>query len=793
MKRNIMIVRLSHKVKTATYRKDIMKKTYYFKTLKWVAAQLACLTMIFSPLAMGKEAEALNKKNLQQMVNEFGLNKSTTVGEFWEKSKAFVPLYVYKDLEAFVKENKNLQMPEVTLDNAKGTDGADVPVMRFSLNGKTQSVQFYGEKNKWAKFNGVVLSALDLNRVSDAFMRIESSDIKLKTEADQYRKSKALKQQANEYQKDFDRFDGFPRITPQMWKSLNPEQRAGYLVKMRLMWMSARKVLATVSNAKPAKKSKDAASIQNFYNLIFAQKAEAKEGKQTPSAAVKVNGTSVKTKAGVVNIPYDAKSCVVAGYIGAYGKVNNVSGDNRDGCSIDIAVATYKSNMELKFVQEANDTCSALKSTQVACNPIIYGFPDGKPACIDRKSAEYQHATHFTSPTNKETCDGKSRLSSTDDIIKFNDKDYVGIQPREKQIAAIEVDQQKDDYALTQSYLKGVLAKNDPLMIALLEKGEWNLKLDEELVRIQSQFEQEIERAIKTCENDITGKHEANQKLACDQLHRRWLFTERTIANLRDKACVKPALYVGNYNVGESSYADSATKKTAQNKKTIDEKGTDLCECPAKPEVKRVAFRESCEATPVQAAVVLPAPLTEAIPAPEVAKKCDKPEGIAGFDYDKCKCEENKKLKLQSGDDGGYECEGTNWLPWALGGLGILALIAFFNRSKNPSTPPVVIPPPPSCTPPKLGISPNCSCPAAPSLCTPPQKIYNTSTCQCTNVPQPPVCADATVAPAGNLTLCPKCPNGSFKTPAGCPTEGGAGNNTCAHPPCSGGLPRTGN
>ncbi len=749
-----------------------MLQIFNLKTVRWLAVHLSCLSMIFSPVASGYEAERFNQKNLRQIVEEFGLHKKTTLGEFWEKSKGNIPGHVYRDLEAFVAENKNLLMPEVSLSTAKGSNGQEVPVIRFTKDGKTHTAQIFDEPSKWATFNGVGLTGVDLGRVEDAFTRVAASNIRFKNEVDKYREAKVTKQivnsallKSNEYKRDFSRFAGFPRITPQMWQGLSVEQRAGYIVKMQLMAMNARKVLAVIPAKKNAPaKPKDSAAIENFYKAIFLNPVQAEAGKVTPSAAVRVLGTSVRTNKGVVTIPYTANTCVVAGYIGAYGTVTNVSGANRSGCSVDLAIATYKSNENLKFVQEANDTCAAEKSTLIACNPIIYGLPAGKPACIDRTSTEYQHATHFKSPSNKETCDGKSKLASTDEIIQFNEKDYSSVQPREKQIAAIEADQKKDDYALTKSYIKGVLIKRDPLMIALLEKGEWNLGLDEELVRIQSQFEQEIERAIKTCENDITGKHEPNQKLACDQLHRRWLFTERAIANLRAKACVKPALYVGTYAAGESSYADTAKDKTALNKKTIDAKGTALCECPG---ATKVDFAKSCPS----AAVVEPPPVPPPEPAPvdvSVAPKCDKPQGIAGFDYEKCKCEGSKKLKQANGEASAYECEGTNWVAWGLAGLTVVALIAMFNRTKNPS------PPQPQ---PKPQAQPQPSQPAA----VPPVKV----------VPPAPLCKNKSEAPMGNLALCPKCLDGSYMTTTGCPSEGGSGNNTCKNPPCSGGLPGT--
>ena len=78
-------------------------KIMWFKTLRqcvrWTAIHLACLTMVFSPVAMGREAEALNEKVLQMYLQEFGLTgKKVTLGEFWEKTKNYFPPFVHKDL-----------------------------------------------------------------------------------------------------------------------------------------------------------------------------------------------------------------------------------------------------------------------------------------------------------------------------------------------------------------------------------------------------------------------------------------------------------------------------------------------------------------------------------------------------------------------------------------------------------------------------------------------------------------------------------------------------------------------
>lgn len=841
--------------------------------IQWLAAFASCFTMVFSPLAMGKEAEKLTKVNLEKYMVEFGLDKQMTLGEFWEKTKAYIPGSQYRDLELFVNQNRNMQMPEVVLDQSKSTDGNDVPVMRISSQGHTQTLQFFGESKKWARFNGVTLTAADLERIEDAFKRVEASDIHLKREADQFLKNQTLRTQKNSdqvlrdsYKKDFTRFEGFPRMTPQLWKSMSRVDRAAYIVKMRLLWSNARKVLDTAEPEVKSQQKKKESALENFYKVIFGQSVEAAPVLATaaliPSVSVPVQGTSVRTQENgitkVVAIPYTAKSCVVAGYIGAYvANVTNVNGSNRAGCSADVAIATYQSNPALQFVQAANDACKSANTADfVACNPIVYGYPGGKEACISKVSVEYQYATHFTNPAPnpKETCDGKSRLSSSEDIIKFDAKDYSAVQPRAKQIEAIEADQKREDYALTKNYLDGVLAKKGTGIDKLLQ-GNWNIDMDNELVRIQSQFEEEIQRAISTCEKSVVeGANERNQKLACDQLHRRWLFTERFIAKFRDKACIKPALYVGVYDQGQDSTAANAVDKTAQNKKTVTAEGTNLCGC---PDGKKVNFGGTCAAPavtattpvcppvpPVSPAPPSPAGTTDVTPAkptetpapsvcvpaaeaPTAAPACDKPQGISDFDYTACKCEGNKKLEQKR--DGSYECEGkTNWLPWLLGGGALLLLFALFHRHKGKNPTPVVVPGqcptgksgtppscvcsnvcpagstlnpescacsgvvvPPLCEPPKIGTPPSCSCPSAPAFCTLPQKIYDMSTCQCTDVPQPVVCPNGTTAPNGNLSLCPKCPSGIFVPAGGCPNEGGGGNN-CPQGGCSGGLPGTG-
>jgi hypothetical protein len=885
---------------------------FFQRSTSWFAAFLSCFTMAFSPLALGKEAEKLSQKNLQQYIHELGLDKKTTLGEFWKKSKIYYPGFVYKNLEKFVEENKNLLMPEVTVTLAKATDGTNVPVLRMNAQGKSTTIQIYGEKNKWAKYNTTVLSEIDLRNVTDVFKRIEASDVHLRREADKIRKNleeknkttfnkKDNSKKLQTFAKDFSRFEGFPRVTPQMWKSITKEQRAGYIIKMRLMWESARQVLDMASE--PAQSS--SSTIEEFYKNIFGQSAYAidhaavaqpNQAQQAKKANVEIRGKTVVTKQGaVVAVPYNAKTCVVAGYIGAYAKVNNVNGKNRDGCSAEVAIASYKQNSDLKFIQEANDQCGLKlgKPSGFACNPLIYGYPKGEELCVDGDSKEFQEATHFNGP-----CDSGSRLSSSPDIIKFVKKDYSDIVPETKRLEAIEQDQKKEDYKLTTDFLNGMLQKKDPLLKDLFEKGEWSLELDNKLVEIQTQFEEEIRKATDSCRASIAnGKNEKNQKQACDQLHRRWLFTEREIAKLRSKACDpgsdkdNGARYIGAYDQDEmiSGGKESTLAKTALNKKNIDVKGTFLCECtnvmistcsektlncPADKMVskpKRVSFGEKCVLATPEVKPNCPEPLLDVENADATTKYCScpgksesvtleaalqmvakesdkvcktqkpdeekcpgKPRDIEGFDYEKtCDCLKGKLVdeneagffsKIFHSDNPKKElkwvCKEASVWPWVLGGLGILALLALYNRSKAaPATLPVPAPapapvcnlqcsgnaslnkeackctqdPPTQTCAPKQGTYPDCTCPVT-NKCVSGQQIYDLSTCLCTDVPQPVVCPDGSVK-VGNK--CPTCSDGSERStamagrPDGCPLrgEGGSGSNTCAKPPCSGGVP----
>lgn len=865
----------------------------WVKTLKqcvrWTAIQLACLTMVFSPVAMGREAEALNEKVLKGYLQEFGLTgKKITVAEFWEKSKNYFPPFVHKDMEKFVQDNKGMLMPEITVSSAKATDGTVVPVLRVNAAGKTTTIQIFGEKNKWAKYNNVVLSEEDLRHVGDAFRRIEASDIRLKKESETYfknRDAQANKRKIEEAKnlervvKDFARFKGFPRLSPGQWKMMTPQQRASFIVNMRILWKDARQVLlleeinsAAQNQKKPSTRGKKYSSFEEFSRILLGEPAEAANGSSQSALQEKPKlskkGESV-VKAGEASAPAASqeKKCIVAGYVSIEGKGTNYAGKNGLVCSETMVFQSEKYNRdtpEMKMVRDAKFECQQVSQNHVACNPLVYGYKsDGYAICVDRTrttpdapaKGNFQKATWWDGP-----CDSASKLTSvqiTQDGMNWKDKEYKEDQKRfdesgkikaevaQKQINLIEEDQFKNDsYKQTKSFLDGVLQnkkrKSDKIDFTIDDliqgKKAWSKEIDDMLVDIQSAFEVEIGEAIQSCEKSITRKDnvDKNQKGACDQLHRRWLFTERFLSQFRAKSCLGGSTYI--WELDASKMSKDQIDNAKLNKEKLKSDSELMCQCKDDPR-KRIKFNDEkgCGKPDLPAGAACPEDMKEEVPgfctcrggtefipmadalnrvssegiekvcpAQPESQICGKPEGIEGYDYLKCECtkgeleNENEQGFISKLFNGKQErepkwvCKESNLWPWPLAGLGIAALIVIFNRKKEIKLP--IVAPPKTCAP-LVGSYPDCTCPANPdpNRCVSGQTIINGKSCQCGTGPV--TCDNG--SSASTRANCPKCPDGSYKTqptptrPGGCPqsSEGGSGSPNCPSGSCSGGVP----
>ncbi len=799
--------------------KKILKRLQWSAThVSWIAAYTSWITMVLSPVAYGAQVEAYSKQQLQQSLQELGLDKKSTVGEFWQKSKAYFPAYVYQELEEFVKLNKNLEMPAFDLSTAKATDGTEIPVLQSTQNGKTNRIQFFGQKNNWAKFNNQVLSEDDLERPNDIFKRLMANDIKLKNDYDNLRKKNqaaGARQMAPEQlqqMRDFTRFKGFPVITPQLWQSLTFEQRAGHVVNMRLMGMSAQRVLAY---------NEVQAKSKNLLELMLSPEAFA----QTPAAPVvsvkdkvvprnKDRGRVSKTQNGQkINIPDSAKSCIVAGYVGAEGIGDNARGKNRKLCSLDIALGMYGENGAPAYVREANTYCTTQKGNSFrACNPMQYSFPKGNPICIDQNNLNFQTATHRNG-----ICDTASPLSSAKMVMEFNGRDYSNVEPASVRQKMIEDDQRKTFFVATKDFIAGMLEHGDKnrssKLLDMFKAGKWDPELDREMVSMQMAYEDEVNRAIKSCHENIALKQsDSQQKGACDQLHRRWLFTEKFVAQYRQNACPEGSAYIGAYAddeaitnstvvVAKTDQGNNVTKTELNRSQLKDAEGKGLCQCVSDKSV--TGFKGSCK---VPAVIVPPVPVaTEPLKKEPTEVDLSCPTGtilVQGGDENQCRCNDKDGKMLSPTtppEDVPKLCQKSDLWKWVLGGLGVLGLLALFFKKKNsdappkpprpnpvpdsPLKPPGIVPPPPPqpCPAPKVGTYPNCACPASIS-CGAEQQIYNLNTCQCTPKPEPVKCADG-LPPLNNDSI--NCPP---VVPPPAPTEGGSGNN-CPNGKCNSGAP----
>lgn len=845
----------------------------------WTAAHAAWISMAISPLALGKEAEAISQKNFQTYIDEAGLNKKTTLGEFFEKTKFYYPASVYNDLKDYVDKNKNMVMQPVKVTSAQATNGEQIPVLTFTdPKGKTFSFQIFGEKDNWAKYNNITFPESDFENISHFFSRLQSSDIRLRKEGDkliqEQLKNSAAKSTTNSnavamsqaatkgtstgtssavgneaYKKDFARFEGFPRITPIMWKTLSLKEKAEYIVQMRLLWLNARKVLEAAGQLDPEAQGnaptsqnltpdqliddkaleqiqKQQSSIENFYRIIFGQEVSADEGKTKaaskpmekaggkggaaprkkgsggarpdaakgsapdvdPAVAAQIKTATVSSETPVAVTDSQRKSdilnasnCVVAGYISSYQRKSGKS-----ACYAEDAILKYNDTKEhpnLQFVVKANEECKKENNSAsfIACNPILYSYKsNGSPVCVDTTNKNFQIATHFEGP-----CDTQSPLNSKNLKDKLIFADYSNITPEAKRIQMIEEDQKNQQYKLSKDFLTGYLAHldkdksdNSSNLSKLFSDGKWSKDLDDQLVQIQANFEGEIRRATSSCiagwKNPKT-KHEKNQKDACDQLHRRWLFTEVFIAKIRQQGCDPKSKYIGSYDNNEL-VSQASEDKSKLNKNKLNSNAP-VCRCDAIPNNQRPTPTPQNTYSNAISDVVIgigqKCPSNEiAMPTPEPEKPGVCPKGTTAVglgDKTNCKCESSDKLipakeifillqdspistvcpvscpyasedpqfdkstcqcregEFKQDETGKWICKKSNLL--LLGGV-IAGFGAFFlylkNRHKGGKIPTPPVPPVPNpcpkCTNPKEVCGADCKCvPIKPDLrCLPP-------------------------------------------------------------------------
>lgn len=439
------------------------------KKINGLLVTVSMATMVFSPVAMGKqaqaEAEKISKAQLEQFVQEFGLNKSMTVGEFYKKNKDQFPPRIQKMIEPLMTQFKNEAMPQFEVTQAKNSQGEMVATLRITGKDQLSSIQFLGEKGKFVKFDNTNLTLEDVANFDDMFAKLYFGDAShRKGMGDAYTSPKTMKKQTKTTAKAVvpAKFSGTPKITREMWKKMTPMERAQFMMNMRMLWSGAQDVLDAKELRKKGKKTSSLDKWNNFFSMLDeAQAADTK--------------------------------CVVAGYIGTYGtgkRCNYPAGAKTGGCNF-------------------------------PCNPTIYGFDSsGKQFCLS-SSNELQTATHY----NK-GCDAKMPLTSVELPLPAQaaGKDasrYQGILEANKAQAL------KDPAALanTKKYLESMLNGSSPELKDAFAKGNITAELLAKLQEIQTNFDSTITAARNDCAA-AAGETQYDREFwgACDQLHKRFLF-----------------------------------------------------------------------------------------------------------------------------------------------------------------------------------------------------------------------------------------------------------------------------
>lgn len=748
-----------------------MKQTNLMSLFSWTITHISWMTMAFSPVALGREAENFQIQKLKNDIQELGLNKKTTVADFWNKSKFYIPGFAYAGFEKYSKLNSTKLMPTFEVKSTKNSLGEEVPTIQINDNGKTTTVQLIGEPDKYVKVNNQYFTEKEVQNPKVFFAKLVKSDAKLKTDL-----NKSVTQ--NNYQlldektRPFKNFTGLPRLNKQLWAAMTVQQKAAYIVEMRLLNEKASLVKEAYSLKQKTKKTSSFEYLKKYqaaWELLVGETANA-----LPN--------------------FTGQHCINQGFVAedvsAYNKNSFNYRTNKKGAPLQVEACNlqtildsskYKTaSTQNKLVQKAREVCQS--SGKMPCNPIVYSFKsDGSPYCSDAQSEQsYQAGTHF-----KGSCDSQSRLSSG-----FVDASNLGLRSEADQGKGnnegkdlsklnkdelrklIEQSQAKESFAATENYLSGMLKGQgrDDLQVLLAGK-QWSEDLEKEILSIQKAFEQNIKESMSLCSTslkDSAQKNESNYRDACEQLHRRWLFSEKIIAQLK---CADDTLPIKDPTTGKKACATPPVPVVI-----VDPPKPVACPAgssPYKDQAKETEGQCLCDGSTT---MTFPAgPLPEAcLKKPDVDISNVKCNDVpAMLSSGQCVCDNGQPPQVKepgffskifhTDDDKKsqateYECDsGINW--WLVGGIaagiGLLALL-FKHKEKNTK-----------CS--NGGNPPDCivnsACPAG-STGTPPDKCFANGQCPTGTTGTFPNCYGAGQCPAGSTGTFPNC-LGTGKCPTG--------------------------
>ncbi len=717
---------------------------------KWLLTVTSVFTMVMLPVAQGQAAQTesaiISKLQVQQAITQLGLNKSMTLGEFYKKNKYLYPPRVQAHLEEFIKDNQDYTMPLFEVTSVKNSEGNEVSTVRVSKDGELVNMQVYGNPNKYIKFNNTNLTEVDIINFNDMFLKLNNGDANLRKQTEA-------------------KFNGYPEISKEIWKSMPTRDKAEYILNLRKLWSDAQKVL--ILKNKKSNASVETSKLEYVFNSIFSN-ATAEPAK----VAVKPAGakTAVKKNSGST-VSASSENCIVAGYVSNY---------SNGSCGINAIQDSYKDeNGNINpAVSKAQSQCGG---GQIACNPFVYGMPGGKAICVTTSDPSFQIATHANGP-----CDTKSPLGSE---VQFLNKDLKNQNRYNAENLKLNPDQMSEEYkkqqkqnsAYVENYLKGFLGAGVDL------SKELDVSTLDQIVNIKKAFDSDIQKAKDSCIAAASSNkyNEKNFWGACDQLQRRFLFVAEF---LKEKPGCKD---------GASINSDTLKCTCTDSKKTEVNPGAKCAvkEDPKPPEKAKCAnglVEDPVDGSCVKPSQVAPpgsSTLSNDNTKPQANGSClPSQERIVGEGsgavacVDKTESKKSKKEKDSSGWFGSLSGFFSKALPWLVGGVALFAMYKLWAPKKpalnsagdfcsNGTKPPCGQ----VCTSPLSNVNGSCVC----ASCVPGQTLTNAATCTCsttsTTTPVDVTCPDG-VTHAATLALCPAtkytCWDGSKVTnPINCPEK----------------------
>jgi len=477
--------------------------TKIIRSFKFFLSYISVLTMVLTPVAQGAQAESVPKETLQNAINEIGLNRQMTIGEFFQKNKHLLTDGIRKQVEPMMEKYKDQMMPTFEIAMLQNSNGEKTPVIRIADQGQIFTMQIFQDENRAMKFDNTDLSLQDIlnyNLMVDKLYYHEPRLRKLAGDSD------LVKAQ------DFSRtkeLPSIPSISIDVWKKYSVQDKAKYIYNLRRLWVNSRFVIESSKNqSDKGKKTSD----YSFFKYFFISDAEAR------SKGAKIGDYAKGSKMS----SSDSNACIIAGNISEY--------ERNGSCSVAKVKTNYESNRDENVIAEA--VFNSCPSGKIACNPYIYGVQsDGKGFCIQvDKSENFQKATWSgfgcdkLSPLGKpiEILNDPSDKKKTD---RYADENYK-IKPDEieneyKKILA----EESDDgpyHANIENYLKNMIKV--PEGKSLNFKDEMDDSIFKQIASIKNVFDKEIKKAREICVKAAEyKKNEKNFYGACDQLQRRFL------------------------------------------------------------------------------------------------------------------------------------------------------------------------------------------------------------------------------------------------------------------------------